>query len=526
MQSKRNPNPIVIFGSTGFVGKSLIKNASSKVVCPVRVNGEWMTEQNNLETGHERVDVIIAVGPARFSSSNSKDHDREIVSKIYEFLQCGKFQVEKVVYISTLAALESNSKNSYGISKINAEEFLTSVYPKVTIFRPPALFGQGMSSESHLNWFLKRRKFFYLFSKFTNSGISLLHVDDFAKIVHNEIETASSKNNPIYPNSVAIHFRDLALLINRKKVKRFRKVDVPTSSPIASKLPFKLQPLFRPIWVDGSQLGLENHSDVASKVKNHVSRYLGLPTSTAPVIVMGGDGGLGRAICDALNERGFEFISVDKNPSANIENWKFCQEFWQIDLTNDLDLDDLYRKLDYLDDISWIVTAAGRGLRGDIKEINRVERMNFWKLMVLSRVDLVAWAQKRSLQQEHIGVINVSSSSAYFPLPNYADYSAANNSLRMIGKVGNFGFPRFELKTIIPGGMKTNLMEDFGDLKKFHAGSMEPNFVAQKIVKMIVTKTKNEVPIGLTSVTLNYLERLPFNQFFQKMISKTSERVR
>ena len=526
MPFKRNSYPLIIFGSTGFVGKSLIKNASSKVICPVRVNGEWMIEQKNLEVEYEAVDVLIAVGPARFSSSNSKDHDREIVSKIYEFLQSRKFQVERVFYISTLAALESNSKNSYGISKINAEEFLTSVYPKVTIFRPPALFGQGMSSESHLNWFLKRRKFFYLFSKFTDSGISLLHVDDFAKIVHNEIQTASSKKNPIYPNSLAIHFRDLALLINRKKVKRFRKINVPTSSPIASKLPFKLQPLFRPIWVDGSHLDSEYNSHVTSKVENHVLRHSGFPTSTAPVIVIGGDGGLGRAICDALDERGFEFISVDQNPLASIDNWKFCREYWHIDLTNDLDLEELYRKMDYLEDVSWVVTAAGRGLRGDIKELNRVERLNFWKLMVLSRVDLVAWAQKRSLQQEHIGVINISSSSAYFPLPNYADYSAANTSLRMIGKVGNFGFPKLGLKTIVPGGMKTNLMKDFGDLKKFHAGSMEPDFVAQKIVKTMITKTKNEVPIGLTSVTLSYLERLPFNQFFQKMINKASERVR
>ena len=55
---------------------------------------------------------------------------------------------------------------------------------------------------------------------------------------------------------------------------------------------------------------------------------------------------------------------------------------------------------------------------------------------------------------------------------------------------------------------------------------MDPDFVAQRIVKMIVTRTKKEEPIGITSVILSLLERLPFNALIQKMISNTSERVR
>jgi nucleoside-diphosphate-sugar epimerase len=526
MQPKRIPNPVMIFGSTGFVGKSLIRNASQKVISPVRVNDEWLLEKQNLGKEIQQIDVIIAVGPARFSSTNSNDYDRNIVSKIYEFLQNGKFQVEKVIYISTLAAVESHSKNSYGISKVKAEEFVAVSFKNVAIFRPPALFGQGMSNESHLNWFLNKKKIFYLFSKFTNSGISLLHVDDFAKIVHKELQNSSLNNQVIYPMSMAIRFRDLAPLLNRKKVKSFREVSVPVASPIASKLPFKLQPLFRPVWVDTAHIGLEFHLDQIPKVKNHVLRHSGHPSSSAPVIVFGGDGGLGRAICNNLNDCSFGFISVDVSPQVDIKDWEFCLGYWQIDLTNDRDIADLYQKMDLIEDVSWIVTAAGRGLRGDIKEFNRAERLDFWKLMLLSRIDLIAWAQKRSIQQEHIGVINVSSSSAYFPLPKYADYSAANNSFRIIGTVGNFGFPKFTLKTIVPGGMKTNLMKDFGDLKKFHAGSMEPHFVAEKLVKMMVTKTKNEVPVGLNSIILNCLESVPLNRLIQKIISKTSERIR
>ena len=526
MNRNMKPRNTIVFGSSGFVGMSLLRNSTRKLISPIRVNGEWILDQKDLDAVDGIVDVIIAVGPARFSSSNSKDHDREIVSKIHKFLKSMGFQIGKVVYISSLAALESHPKNSYGISKVQAEEFIKSTFTNVNVFRPPALFGKGMSNESHLNWFLSKRKLFYVFSKFTNSGISFLHVDDFAKIVYDEIDASRSTNEVIYPRSTAIHFKDLALLINRKKVKRFREVHEQRFSPMASILPFKLQPLFIPIWVDKSQKGLDSHSDLARKVENHVLRYNGFPTSTAPVIVIGGDGGLGRAICSVLNESGLDFISVDKSPTAEIKHWKHCREYWRIDLTNDLDLNDLYMKLDSVEDVSWIVTAAGRGLRGHIKEFSRVERLNFWKLMVLSRVDLVAWAQQRSLRQEHIGLINVSSSSAYFALPNYADYSAANNSLRMIGRVGNFGFNKFTLKTIIPGGMKTNLMKDFGDLKKFHGGSMEPTLVAQKIVKIMFTRTKNEVPIGLNSAILSFLERLPLNRLIQRVISKTSERVR
>lgn len=526
MNRKMKPRSIIVFGSSGFVGMSLLKNSTRMLICPIRVNGEWILDQKDLDAVDEIVDVIIAVGPARFSSSNSEDHDRDIVSKIHKFLKSMEFQIGKVVYISSLAALESHPKNSYGISKVQAEEFIKSTFTNVTVFRPPALFGNGMSNESHLNWFLSKRKLFYLFSKFTNSGISFLHVDDFAKIVYDEIEASRSTNEVIYPRSTAIHFKDLALLINRKKVKRFREVREPRFSPMASMMPFKLQPLFIPIWVDKSQIGLESHLDLARKLENHVMRYNGFPTSTAPVIVVGGDGGLGRAICSVLNEHGFEFICVDRNPTVNPKKWEYCREYWRIDLTNDLDLEDFYVKMDSLEDVSWIVTAAGRGLRGDINDFDRVERLNFWKLMVLSRIDIVGWAQKRSPKQERIGVINVSSSSAYFPLPNYADYSSANNSLRMIGRVGSIGFPKLILKTVVPGGMKTELMKDYGNLEKFHAGAMEPEYVARKIVDMMCRDSKREAPIGLNSKVLYFLQRPNFYGTLQLLINFISKRVR
>jgi short-subunit dehydrogenase len=517
---------VLVFGSSGFVGKSLVKNSTRKLICPVRVNGEWVIDLENLETNDKKVDVIIAVGPARFSSSNSKDHDRDIVSKIYEFLNSREFQVEKVVYISSLAALESNPKNSYGISKANAEEFIKTAFENVTIFRPPALFGQGMSNESHLNWFLNRRKLFYLFSKFTNSGISLLHVDDFAKIVHKEIENSSPTNSVIYPNSTAIHFRDLALLLNRKKVNTFREVRIPNFNTIVSKFPFKLQPLFRPIWIDKSHCEVNDHENQIDKIQNHILRFLGIPTETAPVIVIGGNGGLGRAICETLNNKRIHFISVDLDVEESAKAWNYCQNYWQVDLTNDVEIELFYQKLNCMQDVSWIVTAAGRGLRGDVRDTSRDERLNFWKLMLLSRIDLLAWAQDRSHQQEHIGLINVSSSSGYFPLPKYGDYSASNNSLRLIGRVGNLGFPKLTLKTIVPGGMKTTLMKDYGDLKKFHAGAMDPEYVARKLVDMMKPHSRKEVPVGLNSRVLKILSTPIFNGAFQFVMNNISKRVR
>jgi short-subunit dehydrogenase len=179
-----------------------------------------------------------------------------------------------------------------------------------------------------------------------------------------------------------------------------------------------------------------------------------------------------------------------------------------------------------MQDVSWIVTAAGRGLRGDVRDTSRDERLNFWKLMLLSRIDLLAWAQDRSHQQEHIGLINVSSSSGYFPLPKYGDYSASNNSLRLIGRVGNLGFPKLTLKTIVPGGMKTTLMKDYGDLKKFHAGAMDPEYVARKLVDMMKPHSRKEVPVGLNSRVLKILSTPIFNGAFQFVMNNISKRVR
>jgi hypothetical protein len=74
--------------------------------------------------------------------------------------------------------------------------------------------------------------------------------------------------------------------------------------------------------------------------------------------------------------------------------------------------------------------------------------------------------------------------------------------------------------------MKTNLMSKFGDLEKFHTGSMDPEYVAKHILKMILNNTKREVAVGLNSRVLRSLQWQPFGVTTQNLINRVSERFR
>lgn len=529
MQSTPKDVPIIVFGSSGFVGRSLVKNANRTIIETIRSGNSWKLVVPHSESVITEAFVVIAAGSSRFASKHSINFDLEIVTNISKTLRTLRIKPIRVIYISTLAAKFADSRNLYGSSKVKAENYLLQSFPETTIWRPPALFGQGMSSQSHLNWLLHKRVIFYFFSKITNSAISLLHVDDFSKeVLANLQHYGKNQFNQkiIYPGSLAIKFKDLAPRLVEKKSKPISTVDCSKSAKIWNLLPFKLQPFFRPIWADDVNNIKGNQGWNIRRLENHIQRFKGRPTFDAPVIVIGAGGGLGSSVCRLLESNHVYFIGVDlKFPVENLD-WKYCQDYWRIDLTKDKDLARLYKRLDAINDVSWILTVAGVGLRRDINEVNRLDRLLFWKLMVLSRLDIVAWAQTRSLSQEHIGVINVSSSSSYFPLPKYVDYSIANASVRLVSKVANYNFPRLSVKTVVPGGMKTNLMVKFGDLEKFHAGSMAPTYVAEHILRMIVKKTKEEVAVGLNAKVLRMLYWQPFGGVTQNIINRVSERLR
>ena len=526
MKSRTKKANIIIFGSTGFVGRSLVKRAKTDVIETIRSGDDWkLNDFKSVPSAKDNV-VIIAAGSSRFAAKNSISFDLDIVKNISNFLDRQKITFTKIVYISSLAAKIENRKNNYGNSKRRAEDYLLKTYPCVTIWRPPALFGNGMDSQSHLNWFLSRRWFFLFFSKITNAGISLLHVEDFSDRVHAGLVAQAPPQQIVYPSSLAIKFKDLApRLVGKDQIYKL-PTDFSKFSKIWSLLPFRIQPFFKSLWVDEANIDNSDFQLQLLRLKNHASRFQGIPTAEAPVIVIGASGGLGKSICNQLERNRFPFIAVDIKLDQKNSRLKYCLDFWKIDLTKEKDLSALYKNLDAINDVSWIVTSAGKGLRNELYEVKRFDRIMFWKLMLLSRLDVTAWAQERSNFQEHIGVINVSSSTSYFPLPKYLDYSIANAGVRLFGKVGSYSFPKLSLKTVVPGGMKTNLMLQYGDIEKFHSGSMEPDLVARHILTMMQKSGKKEVTVGLSAHALRILQWHPLEKINQKLINHIFERLR
>ena len=515
----------IIFGQTGFVGARFANELGDRVVDISRDGNSYSWTNGKPNLSNCEVTVIIASGSARFAAKTGKDFDLEIVKKIIDFLRNQQIVKYDLVYVSSLAAKLTSSGNTYGNSKLQAENFLLTNINPCQIWRAPALYGRSMSNDSHLNWFLRNRFVLWALSIFSKSGISLLHVDDFVKQVVIHWNTCTCHDSIHYPKSGLLAFSNLHALVSPSKLQGSKSI---ISLPfwVAKLMPFKLKPLISPLWEDRENSDPEVLQVQILKISNHLKRFQGSPTMEAPILVFGAAGGLGRSICGILELKKYPFVAIDQTIDSNIEKMGACLQFLQVNLVDTREWKGMLETVSTYPEISWIITAAGMAIKGEISETPDEVRAKFWRLMVETRISITAWAQRKSLQQSHIGVIHISSSTSFIPFIQYPEYSAANAAVRVFSKVATGKFDRLTTHTVIPGGMKTNLMKEYGDLKKYHAGAMDPHVVAVKVVKLLSNRKNSEILVGTTSRMLNIASRVPGQKFVQKLVNASERKVR
>ena len=190
---------VVIFGGSGFLGRSLIrkliaKNFRVKIVTRDTEKSAFLKtfaapdflsliywDYKNLE----QLDKIISTADIAvnlvgiLAEKNRKDFETFHVNLPKAIAQiCHKYKLEHFVHISALA-IEKARKSKYARSKLNGEEAVMDNFSQATILRPSIIFGE---SDNFFNKFAK-----------------MLKTAPFLPLINN----GSTKFQPIYAEDVA-----------------------------------------------------------------------------------------------------------------------------------------------------------------------------------------------------------------------------------------------------------------------------------------------------------------------------------
>lgn len=225
---------IAIFGSSGFIGKNLLKS--------LRLNAEiqevFVREkswQTSLDEGNHV--FINLVGKAHDHTGTATEEDYffanvEILQQIFETFK--KSNAELFIHISSLAALEEfeadkplaesdecRPSSIYGQSKRKAEKWLLqqnlSPNKKLIIIRPPMVHGAGDKGNLALLYKLISKGIPYPLASFNNER-SFISIDNFVFYIEKIIEKNRSLENGIY------HIADAESLSTKKIISIIKDV--------------------------------------------------------------------------------------------------------------------------------------------------------------------------------------------------------------------------------------------------------------------------------------------------------------
>ena len=253
-------------------------------------------------------------------------------------------------------------------------------------------------------------------------------------------------------------------------------------------------------------------------------------------IVTGGASGIGKALCEALAERGSRVIVADLNLSGAEELVKAIRskgwnaEAFSLDIADFDQVRDLmhhtaekYGKIDYLFNSAGIA-IGGETWRIDMSRWQKIVNVNLW-----GSIYITTEAYKHMMKQGSGHIVNVASGAGLFPTPMRAPYSTTK-----YGVVGFSTALRPEAETygirvsvVCPGPVQTPILETSevvgaGEALKKELKSknkwMDPKKAAKIILKGVV---KNRAIIPVTSIAALLWK---YYSFFPGIYDKTLAR--
>jgi len=261
----RNKN-ILLFGSTGFIGRSLSKRLladGNKLICPVR--NPSRVKRNILSGDIGQIDVVNFDLQNLDTIENLIQQSDVVINLIGLLFEKNNFSFELAHFllpkkISTLAEKHNKpflhisslgstfqSKSNYLVSKKMGEEFIQSNNSNYIIVRPSVVYGE---EDNFINQFGKMAKILPFLPLFKNGETQFqpIYVNDLSLMIFNLVKNFQKYKNKSIPavGHEIFTFKEILSHIFQSLQKKERFINIPSffailQGKIMEKLP---KPLF------------------------------------------------------------------------------------------------------------------------------------------------------------------------------------------------------------------------------------------------------------------------------------------
>jgi len=232
---------IVITGSTGFLGRHLIKYLSLKkknnLICIVRPNSdcsffknlnvdiiEWDFSKETISHKiNKNIDVLIHLAGILPGQKNTQVFKENVA--ITKKLLCSFNKINHIIFSSTNIV---NLKNNYSESKLECEELIKKSGINYTILRIGPTFGKDgiTGSASKIIDLINKEKFFPI-PKNSKIKIQPIHIDDVIKFIEKVILNKNYHNMTCNVVGDSISLIDFAKVVSIILKKPNKSIQIP-----------------------------------------------------------------------------------------------------------------------------------------------------------------------------------------------------------------------------------------------------------------------------------------------------------
>lgn len=565
---------IVVTGTTGFIGKHLLSELLSsnlikceEVFCFTRQNNPEIdspsivkivtADLNNLSEDHTKLirssDYVFHLAANPSVDAGHQGYQDNIAST-KAMLSClkGSSHIKRLVFLSSIGAVDRSSckpdmpplteesssfpQSLYGKSKLECEQLLQSAGIPFTIIRPAWVYGKGMRENTHLkalyNMALKSS---VLVNVNFPGRVSLTKVESLVKfIVHCATSEETKDQLFFYSTSDPVSIGSILQFMRETLHGQLgTQLKIPSGiirqiSLLSSFLPLKLRILLFDFLVCSSEKArkaapfIESSFSARSEIvaltrtiSRERSSFAINSAESRYVVISGAGSGIGKALSHLLYNRGYTPILVDRDKAALD---KISQDLdnaltWHADLESPKERALVCTRIsEFEGDLIGVINCAGRGLKVPFQEATLVEQKSLISLNVDALVDISHAALqrfKRSPATEKF-LVNISSSSAFQPLPYFAIYSATKAFVLQFSQslVGEYQDSSVRILTIAPGGTSTRFQDSAGVATATTERLLSPFYVADQIINAIEKNKQGLIVIGRRALAMEILGRL------------------
>lgn len=181
--------------------------------------------------------------------------------------------------------------------------------------------------------------------------------------------------------------------------------------------------------------------------------------SEKTVLITGASSGIGKAIAEFLQYKGYDVYGTSRNPEKYPDS---KVKLIPLDVT---DTDSIQKAIQYIleetNRIDVLINNAGAGITGALEEIPTTEIKRNFETNLFGPIEVMKAVLPQMRKQKSGLIINITSIAGYMGLPYRSVYSASKGALELITEslrmeVKEFGI---EVTNIAPGDFATNIAQ-------------------------------------------------------------------